>query len=555
MLDSLHAFSLHGSHRPYILFALSLAVYSAPACAQTQLATVFGTITDSTGAVITEAHVTVSSINTGFKRAGLTDIKGQYHLAGLPPGMYRVCAEKEKFQTQVLEGIALSSGASIAINLSLKVGSVPQDVTVKADAAIDTTTSTVSDAIAERSLTDLPLNGRDLFKAAVLEPGVAPTPSSAPSLLSGGKASQVSVNGMRPSWTNVLIDGMDANDPVFGFSPAGASGLFLGLNGLTEVRSLTQTVDTEYGGNAGGVIEAVTKSGSNQFHGSLWEFHRDASLDARNYFDLSNRPIPAFVRNQFGAGIGGPIVHDRTFFFANYEGFREVQASTAIATVPNALAHQGLLPSINNPGACSNAAPSRCVAVTIDPRVQQFLDLLPPSNGADNGNGTGDLITANKGNTSEHNGVVRLDHNFSNSHSLFGRYVIDDSSSVVPYIGTPPGTYAPGFPALHQARNQYFTVQDRSNFGHELLNEFRFGINRTTASTSIVDTHPGLSISLVPGRSFGMLDVAGMSLIGNSPLFPLGDFSTVYQVEDQLSLITGNRRMRAVAGPSRERLL
>src|SRR5499427_1991636 len=133
MLGSLHAFSLHGSHRAYILFALSLAVYSAPACAQTQLATIFGTITDSTGAVITKAQVTVSSTNTGLKRAGLTDIKGQYHLAGLPPGMYTVCAEKEKFQTQVLEGIAVSSGASIAINLSLKVGSVPQDVTVKAD--------------------------------------------------------------------------------------------------------------------------------------------------------------------------------------------------------------------------------------------------------------------------------------------------------------------------------------------------------------------------------------------------------------------------------------
>jgi len=104
---------------------------------------------------------------------------------------------------------------------------------------------------------------------------------------------------MRPSWTNVLIDGMDANEPVFGLSPAGASGLFLGLNGLTEVRVLTQTFNAEYGTNGGGVVEAVTKSGTNQFHGSLWEFHRDASLDARNYFDLGSRPIPAFVRNQF----------------------------------------------------------------------------------------------------------------------------------------------------------------------------------------------------------------------------------------------------------------
>jgi hypothetical protein len=240
MIGKFHPCPKHAPHRPRILLALSLAFYSASAWPQSQLATVFGTITDPTGAVVTEAHVTVSSMNTGLKRVAGTDIRGQYYVAGLPPGIYRIRAEKEKFQTEVLEGIALSSGAAIAINLSLSVGTVPQEVTVNADTAIDITTSTVSGAIPERSLTDLPLNGRDLFKTAILEPGVAPTPSSAPSLLSSGKASQVSVNGMRPSWTNVLIDGMDANDPVFGFSPAGASGLFLGLDGLTEVRFLTR---------------------------------------------------------------------------------------------------------------------------------------------------------------------------------------------------------------------------------------------------------------------------------------------------------------------------
>src|SRR5262249_2324660 len=132
-------------------------------------------------------------------------------------------------------------------------------------------------------------------------------------------------------------------------------------------------------------------------------------------------PIPSFVRNQFGAGIGGPLVHDRTFFFANYEGLRTVEASTAIATVPNALAHRGLLPATT--GTCSSASSSECVAVRIDPRVQPFLDLIPPSNGADNGDGTGDLITANKGNTREDHGMVRIDHNFSNTHSLLARYV------------------------------------------------------------------------------------------------------------------------------------
>src|SRR5215510_1880978 len=533
------------SYRPWILLAISLALFSVCAWSQTQLATVFGTITDQSGAVVPGAQVTIVNKSTGLTREALTDPTGQYHLAGLPTGNYAVRIEKNGFQTRVREGIALTSASEVLISLSLTVGDQREELAVIASVtAIDNTTSTVGGLVAEQSLTNLPLNDRDVFNAATLEPGVAPTPGSAPSLLSNGKAGQVSINGMRPSWTNVLIDGMDANDPVFGYSPAGASGLFLGLNELAEVRVLTQTYSAEYGRNGGGVIEAVTKSGSNHFHGSLFELHRDASLNAKNYFDLGTLPIPPFVGNQFGAAIGGPLVHDRTFFFANYEGFREVQASTAIATVPDALAHQGLLPSSSNPGGCSNATPNACVAVGIDPRVLQFLDLLPPSNGADNGDGTGDLITANKGATNQHHGMVRVDHNFSNTHSLFGRYVIDDSSSRVPYFGTPPGTYVPGFPTLHQARNQYFTLQDRRNLGHETFNELRFGINRTTASTTIVNTHPGFSISLLPDRPFGTINIAGMSLFGNSVVVPLADFSTVYQVQDQLSRTIGRHTLK-----------
>jgi hypothetical protein len=540
---STSAHSPSKSRNARFLFWLA-ALVAAPAWAQTQLGTLFGTVTDASGAVVPGADVSVENVSTGLKRDGRTDKTGEYRLVGLPTGGYTLRVEKEGFQTEVREGIALSPSTAIGINLSLVVGKLSARVTVEAGVPSVDTTTTVEGMIAERSLTVLPLDGRDLFKAAILIPGVAPTPSSAPSLLSNGKAGQVSVNGMRPSWTNVLIDGMDVNDPVFGYSPAGASGLFLGLDDFVEVRVLTQTFGTEYGTHSGGVVEAITKSGSNHFHGSLFELHRDAALDARNYFDLSSRPIPPFVRNQFGASIGGPVARDRTFFFVSYEGFREVQASTAIATVPDALAHQGLLPASNDPSACTNASPSGCVSVAINPRIQPFLALLPPSNGADNGDGTGDLITADKGSTYEHHGMVRVDHNFSSTHSLFARYVVDDSTSLVPYFGTPPGTYVPGFPVSHVARNQYFTVQDRRNLGRELFNELRLGINRTTASTSTTDTQTDLSISLVPNRPFGMLNIAGMSLIGNSPEMPLGDFSTVTQVQDQLTLTRGNHSLK-----------
>ena len=176
-------------------------------------------------------------------------------------------------------------------------------------------------------------------------------------------------------------------------------------------------------------------------------------------------PIPPFVRNQFGAGVGGPLVHDRTFFYADYEGFREVQASTAIATVPDALAHQGLLPSRHQSRELQqrHSKRVRCLSQSIL-AYSSFSALFPLPNGADNGDGTADLTTDDKGNAYEDHGMVRVDHSFSNTHSLFGRYIIDDSSSLVPYFGTPPGTYVPGFPIDHTARNQYFTVQDRMQF-------------------------------------------------------------------------------------------
>jgi len=531
--------------RACILLVLLLFLLPTFGRSQNQFATVSGTITDPSGAVVSGVNVTIVSQDTGLKRSTLTDTAGEYRFARLPTGDYSVRVEKTGFRAEVREGVALVSASGLIVNFSLTIGDLREQITVSANSSgIDSTTSTVSGLVAEQSLANLPLNNQDLFSAVALEPGVAPDPGSAPSLLSSGKTAQVSINGIRPSMTNVLIDGMDANDPVFGYSPAGASGFFLGLDELAQVNVLTQTFNAEYGGHGGAVIDMKTKSGSNQFHGSLWQLHRDASLDAKTYFDLGDRPIPPFVRNQFGAGIGGPLKRDRTFFFANYEGFREVEASTAIATAPDALAHEGLLPSANNSAACISASSSGCAAIPINPQIKQFLNLMPASNGPDNGDGTGELITADKGDTREDHGMARIDHNFTNTHSVFARYTVDDSSSVVPYVGTPPGTYQPGFPSLHLARNQYVTVQDHATFVPGWINELRFGVNRTTASSSIENTHPGLSISLVPGRAFGMIDVTGLSLIGNYVAFPLGDFSTVYQVQDQLSRTVGRHTLK-----------
>jgi len=395
---SISTFVRFFSSRARSVIALTLALLPKWTCSQSQLAAVSGIITDKSGAVIFQARVVIVNQATELERSTVSDTAGIYHFSGMPPGTYTIRAEDQGFQTQVREGIPLVSASESIVNFSLAVGNLRQQVTVNANlSGIDSTTSTVGGFVAEPSLTKLPLNNQDLFSAVALEAGVAPDPGSAPSLLSSGKTAQVAINGIRPSMTNVLVDGEDATDPVFGYSPAGASGLFLGLDELNGVSVLTQTFNAEYGGHGGAAIEMTTKSGSNQFHGSLWELHRDASLDAKNYFDLGDRPIPPFIRNQFGAGIGGPLKRDRTFFFANYEGFREVEASTAIATAPDALAHEGFLPSASDPAACTSASSSGCAAIPINPQTQPFLNLMPPSNGPDNGDGTGELITADKG--------------------------------------------------------------------------------------------------------------------------------------------------------------
>ena len=187
------------SDRPRVMLILLLIVFSAYAWPQTEVATVFGTVTDSTGAVITGAQVTILNKSIGLKRESSIDSTGQYHVAGLPTGNYAVRVQKERFQTQLREGITLTSASSLTVNFSLSVGTQPQEVTVSGNInEIDGTTSTISGLVADQALTDLPLNSRDLFKAAILEPGVAPTPSSAPSLLSGGNAGQISIDGARP---------------------------------------------------------------------------------------------------------------------------------------------------------------------------------------------------------------------------------------------------------------------------------------------------------------------------------------------------------------------
>ncbi|MFZ0634393.1 MAG: carboxypeptidase regulatory-like domain-containing protein [Candidatus Acidiferrales bacterium] len=511
------------------------------AAAQTGTASIVGTVTDPNGAVVPGAKLTIKNVDTNHVFTIASDSAGAYVAAGLAPGNYELRAENAGFVTEVRKGITLTVAQVAQINFSLKIGSMSQQVVVQGGAPLlETVTSSVSGLVNEEQMEGLPLNGRDISQLVLLQAGVTPTPSAGPSPFQKGGFAKFSVNGQRSTATNYTIDGMDANDPDYALSPGGVSGELLGVDGIREFRVFTNDYNAEYGRNAGAIVQMITKSGQNTMHGSLFEFLRNDAFDAKNFFDLPNEPIPPFVRNQFGASFGAPIVKDKTFFFADYEGFRESEGLTNIATVPDALAHEGYLPNPSSPAACTQSNLGGCVNVGVNPAVAPFLAIFPAANGTDFGNGSAELTSSERRKTREDYGMVRVDHIFSNNHSAFARYIIDDSDALVPYLST----LAPGFPGNNTSRNQYFTAQDQELFGSNWLNQASFGFNRTTYLASVQNLYPSLSISLVPNRPIGVFSLAGLTPIGNNLIYPLADYSNVFQLDDNVSWTHGHHSIR-----------
>lgn len=523
-----------------LLVLASALLFAASGAAQTGTASIVGTITDSAGAVIPGAQVTVTDVATNRQVVVKTDGSGAYLVPGLTPGTYTLRAEHANFETLSRQGIVLTVGEVAQINLSLKVGSVSQSVVVRGrQPLLQTVTSAISGVVTETQMENLPLNGRDISQLVMLQPGVNAMPSAGPSPFQKGGVSKFAVNGQRAASNNYTIDGMDANDPNIDLSPGGVSGELLGVDGIREFRVFTSDYNAEYGRDAGSVVQMVTKSGTNRLHGSVFEFLRNAAFDAKNFFDLPNRPIPPFARNQFGGSLGGPIVKNKTFFFANYEGFRESQGLTTIATVPDALALKGYLPSVSDPSACTASNLAGCVQIPINPKIAPFLSLFPAANGPDFGNGSAQITSSARRRTREDYGLVRVDHTFSSSHSAFLRYIIDDGTSNVPYLST----LTPGFPGNQDNRNQYFTAQDQLLFGANLLNQIAFGFNRTTYLASVPNLYPNLDISLLTNRPIGILSISGLSPVGNNLIFPFGSYANTFQLDDNVVLTRGRHAL------------
>src|SRR3984893_4226450 len=390
---------------------LTLAgLVSHPVYAQGTGGTLTGTVTDASGAGIPNTKVSIKNRATGVTRDITTDSAGFYSAPNLLPGIYDITIAASVFSTSVRTGLTLTVGATQALNISLQVGQVTERVDVTGIAPdVQLASSALSAEVDSTTERELPLNGRDWTQLATLQPGVTGVRVEAGANNRGnrGYGTLLSVSGHQPFENNYRINGVSINDYSNG-SPGSSLGVNLGVDAVQEFSVLTSNYTAEYGRASGGVINGITKSGTNDFHGDAYYFIRDKVLDANNYFDDPTQPIPPFHRDQFGVAGGGPIIKNKTFIFGDYEGIRQRKSDTFSDIVPSAAARAGTLCSQPD-GTCTTSA------ITVDPNVVPYLGFYPlPNVPGIIGNGdTGNFVTSGVERVTENYFTVRGDHRFS----------------------------------------------------------------------------------------------------------------------------------------------
>ena len=535
--------SISMGFRRSILSLLFLGGLVLPLSATGPTGTITGTVTDPSGASVPKAKIAVRNLATNAARDALTNDDGDYTVALLAVGRYRVSVEKDGFRRSFYSDVTLDIEQTVRVDFALQLGPISSEMEVKdTPPLVQTDTSTLGQVINGRLVHELPLNERNFLAFALLVPGSHTATEGSQNSTQGGA---ISVNGAREQSNSFLLEGVDNNDSYMNQYVALPS-----IDAIQEFKVQSGDYSAEFGRSGGAQVNVILKSGANQFHGGAFEFLRNRTLDARNYFDFpactpASVPgtcgdIPRLDRNQFGATLGGPIQKDKTFFFVAYEGLRLRQATTREATVPSQVQKQEALGGVAYAG------------IPVNPAGQAVFNLYPAANVGS------DLLNSNTFESSpvirnaENLGSIKLDHHFTRGDVISLHYSIFDENRFNPFDPVNAFTSLPGYGSFTLNQGQNAGLSWTHVFGPSLTNELRLGFNRMRAG--VLQQNSGTDVSAQLGFPDVLtnpvdLGVPNISLppfdyIGEPVNYPQDRHDTTAHLADNLSWISGRHQFK-----------
>jgi hypothetical protein len=516
--------------------SLTLAFLAIPSYSQNATSTLVGLLTDTTGAVVPNAKITVTNLGTGISRITTTNSNGEYTVPFLDIGQYKITAETKGFQTFTLQRVSLGYEQTIREDISLSVGAVTQQVTVEASAPLlNTENATQNAVIDQQKLNDLPLNGRNFIQLTQLVPGTTPGNAGAGNTSFTLQGFAVSANGQRDFNNTYTLDGMnmtESRNPSPAFNPS--------IDALQEFNMQVGLYGAEYGTRAGAQVDLALKSGTNKFHGDVYEFLRNSKFNSRNFF---NATVPPLDRSQFGATLGGPVRKDRTFFFAAYDGTRQAARTALSGVVPTASMLQGDFSSVTKP--VINPATGLQFPGNIVTGINSISKALAGYYPAPTQAGVTNYSRLAPAFDNDDQFFARVDHRLTNKDNLFGHFAYARRDTLSPAAINPFGTLNP-FKAVN------FSLQNTHIFTPSTINQVQIGYNRYHREIDSQQRFPNVASTLaLPGVDpnpalvgFPVISVTGYAGLGEYTYAPLQFYNELKEVKDTLSMIRGSHTIK-----------
>src|SRR6266487_2758400 len=516
---------------------------AATASAQTSTGKIVGVVQDTSGAVLPGVAIVIRNLGTATSRDTVTDDRGQFDVSGLAPGRYQVEAELQGFRKFSQGPVTVQVNQETRVNPTLAVGAVAETINVAAEGIlVQTTSSVVGKVVDEKQILDLPLSGRNFADLGLLTPGVTTRGQTT------SAGTSFYVHGQRDDANNFLLDGTSDNSLEGNTLQARPN-----VDAVQEFKIQTSNFSAEFGRNSGSVVNVVTKSGTNEWHGSGWEFLRSDRFQSKNFFATTEPPPLKF--NQFGATLGGPVVHNKTFVFGSYEGYREDRGLTRQTIVATAQERGGDFSFLSRPlidpqtglPFAGNVIPSN----RISPAAVKLLALMPLPNIPDLAPRRNNYVSSPESKNHYDQYMGRVDHTVNDHWTIFYRHFLQDANVFSPFQGASPANYI-GFSNVAPSRVQHATGGLNSVFSATRLNEFRVGFSRTAGSNSnqpfLNPVDYGINYvrpqNAIGGLGLPDITINGISGIGNSVQGPSVSTITEYEVSNVLTLVKGRQNIR-----------